>query len=63
MTRAGKHSRRKFFEKTENHVYRWNPVFYLSAEIFINFEFSSSKPILMYLGYKEEVQNATIYFF
>jgi hypothetical protein len=48
-------SRRKNFEKTENHVYRWDPVFYLSAEIFIDFEFSSSKPTDMYLGYKEEV--------
>jgi hypothetical protein len=37
--------------------------FYLSAEIFIDFESSSSKPTTMYLGYKEEVQNATIYFF
>jgi hypothetical protein len=56
----GKHSRQKNFEKTENHVCRWDPVFYLSVEIFIDFEFRSSKPIVMYLGYKEDVQNATI---
>jgi hypothetical protein len=33
------------FKKTENHVYRWNPVFYLSANFFVSFEFGFSKTI------------------
>jgi hypothetical protein len=63
ITVSGKNSRRFFWENQKNHVYRWDPVFYLSAEFFVGFEFSSSKPKVMYLGYKEDVQNATIYFF
>jgi hypothetical protein len=50
-------------ERAQRHVYLWHPVFYLSAEIFIDFKFSSSKPTVMYLDYKEKVQNAIIYFF
>jgi hypothetical protein len=42
-----------FFEKPENPVYRWGPVFYLLTEIFIGFEFSSSKLTVIYLSYKK----------